>query len=148
MLWRIFVKSSKKLKMKKNTLYIYLKMFKNSGFLVMSFRFDFFCNFLKNTPDYIEYRHIRHFVFYEFFCSSNFFSIVEKLNIYLFLFCNKKIQPPVEPREHHLSEIIQGRSKSKFNITNILFDSSVFLGSGYNLSQLFRNYKRSHFKIP
>ena len=112
--------------------YIYLKTFKILLFGLCHFNLIFFCNFLKNTPDYIEYRHIRHFVFYEFFCSSNFFSIVEKLNIYLFLFCNKKIQPPVEPREHHLSEIIQGRSKSKFNITNILFDSSVFLGSGYN----------------
>ena len=33
-----------------------------------------------------------------------------------------------EPREHHLGEVLQGRSKSNFY--NILFDSSVFISSG------------------
>ena len=44
------------------------------------------------------------------------------------------LQPPGEPREHRLDEVIQGRSKSKFNIS-FLFQSSfdifsvVFLNS-------------------
>ena len=46
-----------------------------------------------------------------------------------------------EPREHRLGEAIQGRSKSEFNLCNIilLFDSSVFWGSGFNNLKLFRN---------
>ena len=35
-------------------------------------------------------------------------------------------QPPGEPRKHHLGEVLQGRSKSKFNIT--LSYSIVFWG--------------------
>ena len=37
-----------------------------------------------------------------------------------------QLQPPGEPREHRLGEVLKGRSKSKFDI---LFDSSVFLGA-------------------
>ena len=36
-----------------------------------------------------------------------------------------------EPQEHHLGEVLQEMSKSKFYII-ILYDSSVFLGSGFH----------------
>ena len=52
-------------------------------------------------------------------------------------------QLPGEPREHHLGEVLQGRSKSKFHI--ILFDSSVFLGSGFHNSNYIRNEKEKYF---
>ena len=39
-------------------------------------------------------------------------------------------QPPGEPREHHLGEVVQGRSKSKFNIK--LSYSIVFFSSGFH----------------
>ena len=31
-----------------------------------------------------------------------------------------QLQPPGEPREHHLGEVLQGRTKSKFNIAYYL----------------------------
>ena len=38
--------------------------------------------------------------------------------LYMYKFRKKEIQlkPPEEPREHRLGEVLQGRSKSKFNI--------------------------------
>ena len=38
------------------------------------------------------------------------------LNIYKFRKKEIQLQSPGEPREHRLGEVLQGRSKSKFNI--------------------------------
>ena len=44
------------------------------------------------------------------------FSMILPIVFIYFYFVKKYIQPPAEHREHRLSEVLQGRSKSKFNI--------------------------------
>ena len=39
--------------------------------------------------------------------------------------------PPGEPREHHLGEVLQVRSKSKFNIT-LSYSIVLFFSSGFH----------------
>ena len=55
--------------------------------------------------------------------------------VFIFFYFVKKvpIQPPGEPREHHLGEVLQGRSRSKFNIIlYYLIWKLCFFGSGFN----------------
>ena len=54
--------------------------------------------------------------------------IIKRINIFLhtYIFTEKNlIQSPGEPREHRLGEVLQGSSKSKFNIILSYF---VFFG--------------------
>ena len=53
------------------------------------------------------------------------------------------IQPPGEPREHHLGKVLQERSKSKFNI--ILFYNSVFWGVQVSIIQTILKSKKILF---
>ena len=48
--------------------------------------------------------------------------IVMSCDFYFNIFAikNLSLNPPEEPREHHLGEVLQGRSKSKFNIIYIV----------------------------
>ena len=50
--------------------------------------------------------------------------------VFIYKFRKKEIQlqPPGEPREHRLGQVLQGRSKSKFNII-LSFIISIFLSS-------------------
>ena len=75
-LWRIFEKIAKKLKMKsqewKNVIFGYFicKLSKNLIFWFLLLQFQLFGSFLKNAQDYIDPS--GNFVIYEIFCSSNF----------------------------------------------------------------------------
>ena len=93
-----------------------------------------------------------HFVFCENLCSSNsFFHLFRKVEIQIFLFIfNSSVilidkfhnRPPGEPREHHLVEVLQGRSKFKINTTLSYWTALL------PWSKLSRNKKKSYFKIP
>ena len=69
-------KIAKKLKMKsqerkkRRFWLIYLKHSKNLLIWVLLLQFELFCIFLKTAPEYMDPS--GHFVFHEFFCSSNF----------------------------------------------------------------------------
>ena len=54
--------------------------------------------------------------------------------VFLYKFRKKEIQlkPQGEPREHHLGEVLQGRSKFKFNITLSYLIVLFFFSSGFH----------------
>ena len=81
-----------------------------------------------------------------------------ELLVFIHNLCKKEnqLQPPGEPREHRLGEVLQGRSKSNFNIILSFFlqiflrylsSSVIFFQFRFPKSKLFRN-KRSDLKIP
>ena len=69
------VKIVKKLNLKsqdpKKCLNVFRQINQKRSFHSSDFILNFFCNFLKNSPDYIDPS--GHFVFYKILCSSNFF---------------------------------------------------------------------------